>query len=85
MRIYDLRQKEVINIKDGCRYGFACDVILDIDEGEITHVIVPGPGKVFGMLGREKEYKIPWCDVKQVGEDIILVSCETGKVFVDCD
>jgi len=36
-------------------------------------IIVPGPGCVWGFLGREKEYIIPFCDICQIGDDIILV------------
>ena len=35
---------------------------------------MPGPGCICGFLGREKEYVIPFCDVCQIGSDIILVS-----------
>ncbi len=85
VRIYDMRQKEVINIKDGCRFGFICDVEIDIVEGTIKSLIVPGPGKVFGMFGRDQEYKIPWSSVKQIGEDIILVEMESSKALIDCE
>ena len=39
-----------------------------------TDLVVPGPGCICGFLGREKEYVIPFCDVCQIGSDIILVS-----------
>lgn len=40
----------------------------------LQHWVVPGPGCICGFLGREKEYVIPFCDVCQIGSDIILVS-----------
>jgi len=39
---------------------------------------------VFGVFGREQEYKIPWGCVTQLGEDLILVEVDTEKVLVDC-
>ena len=84
VRIYELKQKEVINIRDGCRFGYICDLLIDIDDGCVMFIIVPGPGRVFGVFGREQEYKIPWEKVKQIGEDIILVDVDTEKVLVDC-
>ena len=45
MRICDLRQKEVINIKDCKRLGYVCDIEFDRKTGCITHLIVPGTGK----------------------------------------
>ena len=76
-RIYELRQKEIINIKDGLRMGFVADVEIDDESGEIEALIVPGPAKVFGMFGREQEYVIPWDAIKRVGDDIILVDIDT--------
>jgi YlmC/YmxH family sporulation protein len=82
-RIYDLRQKEVINTKDGNRFGFISDVEIDHEDGKIKSVIVPGPGRVLGMFGRDQEYCVPWDMIKMIGEDIILVDCETDKVLRD--
>ena len=76
VRIYELRQKEIINIKDGTRFGFVADLEIDEKNGEISKIVVPGPAKVFGMFGRETEYCIPWDAIKQVGDDIILVDVE---------
>ena len=73
IRIYELRQKEIINIKDGTRFGFVADLEIDEETGEIEKIIVPGPARVFGMFGRDTEYCIPWDKIKQVGDDIILV------------
>jgi len=83
-RIYDMKQKEIINVRDGCRFGFVCDVEFDEDTGRITTVIVPGPAKLLGMFGREQEYCIPWDKITQVGEDIVLVDVDTKEVLSDC-
>lgn len=73
MRICELRQKEVINIKDCQRIGFVADVEFDPKTGMICQLIVPGPGKWCGLLGRDTEYIIGWKCVRQIGADIILV------------
>jgi len=83
MRLYDLKQKEVINIRDGCRFGFPCDVEFDGESGRIGKMIVPGPARIFGMFGREHEYRIPWDCIKQIGVDIILIDSKTDDVLVD--
>ena len=49
MRICDLRQKEVINIKDCKRLGYVCDIEFDRKTGCITQLIVPGTGKICGL------------------------------------
>ena len=84
MRMYDLRQKEVINLSDGARYGFVSDLEINT-EGEILALIVPGPGRVLGVFGREQEYRIPWDTINKIGDDIILVECSTGKVLVESE
>jgi YlmC/YmxH family sporulation protein len=81
--MYDLRQKEVINAEEGTRYGFVSDLEIDVTEGRILGLIVPGPGRVFGVFGREQEYRIPWSKIKKIGDDIILVECITDKVLIE--
>lgn len=81
MRFFDLRQKEVINIKDGCRMGFVSDIDLDKTTGGVKRLIIPGPGRILGVFGREQEYSVDWTNVKQIGDDIILVECETDKAL----
>jgi len=84
-RMYDLRQKEVINTSDGTRYGFISDLEICTKEGRILAIVVPGPGRVLGVFGRDQEYKIPWGRITKIGEDIILVDCDTMRVLVESD
>ncbi len=85
MRMYDMRQKEVINTRDGCRFGFISDIEINEDDGTVATLIISGPGRVFGIFGRDQEYHIPWKSVNQVGDDIILVDVDTHKIIVDCE
>lgn len=71
--ITDMREKEVINLKDGCRLGNVCDVEFDTCSGSIVSIIVFGKGKAFGLLGRGEDIKICWNDIKVIGDDTILV------------
>ncbi len=84
MRIYELRQKEVINCCTCERLGFICDVIFDPCSGCISKIVVPGPCKVWGILGHEKEYIIPFNCIKKIGTDIILVDLDAGASLVGC-
>jgi len=83
--MYDLRQKEIVNINDGARYGFVSDLELDIRDGKAAALIVPGPGRVLGVFGRDQEYRIPWENINKIGDDIILVDCATDKVLMSSD
>ena len=85
VRMYDLRQKEVINTNDGARYGFVSDLEFDPAEGKLLALIVPGPGRVLGVFGRDQEYRIPWDVITKIGDDIVLVGCDSGKVLVESE
>ena len=69
----DLRYKEVIDIHTGFRLGYVCDAEFDDAEGRLCSLITPGRAKLFGLLGREEDYVLPWSSIVRVGSDIILV------------
>lgn len=85
VRIYDMRQKEVINTKDGCRLGYICDLEIDLESGNIEKIIIPGPGKVLGLFGKTLEYQIPWDGIKKIGEDIILIDLELEDYLIESE
>lgn len=73
MRMWELRQKEVINCCNCKRLGYVADMEFDICKGCIHAIIVLGPGKICGLFGNEREFVIPYSCIKQIGPDIILV------------
>ena len=73
-RMVEMRYKEGININDGCRLGVVGDVEICLPDGKVTAIIVPGPCRFFGLFGRGEEYYIPWDCIKQIGDDIILIT-----------
>lgn len=79
MRICDLRDKEVINVCTCKCIGYVADVDIDVCNGKVCALIVPGPARLWGIFGREFEYVIPWCDIVKIGEDIILVELKDPK------
>ena len=79
MLFCELQDKEVINICDGKCLGCVSDLSFCPDSGRIENLIIPGPGCLCGIFGREKEFVIPFCDVKQIGKDIILVEIKVIK------
>ena len=76
MTIEDLGCKDVINVKDGSRLGCVCDVQIDPADGCVHALIIFGRARLFGLLGREEDITVPWCDIQKIGEDTILVCCE---------
>ncbi len=72
-RAGELRQKEVINISDASRLGFVSDVEVSLETGSIEAIVVPGKARLF-HLGRGRDMVISWDKIKNIGEDVILVS-----------
>ena len=72
-RIGELRNKEVVNVKDGSRLGFISDIELDTDTAALTAIVVYGRLRLLGLLGREPDAVIPWQDIQLIGGDTGLV------------
>ena len=73
MRFCELREKDVINLCDCKRLGPVTDLTFDPKTGRIEALILFSPGKCFGLFGKDEECVIPWCNIRQIGPDIILV------------
>ncbi|NLN06477.1 MAG: YlmC/YmxH family sporulation protein [Firmicutes bacterium] len=73
IKISDLRSREVINIVDGRRLGVICDLDLDLENGRVAAIIVPGSTGLFSFLGGGRDYVIPWENIVKIGVDTILV------------
>lgn len=72
-RFTELRCKEVICLSDGRRLGFICDVQVEVPDGVICAIVVPGPCRFLGLFGRKDDFVIPWQCIKRIGPDIVLV------------
>jgi len=79
MRVTELHCKEVICVADGLRLGFVSDVEVSVPEGNVVAIIVPGPCKLFGIVGRTEDFIIPWKCIRKIGPDIILVDIKPGE------
>ena len=79
IRITELHCKEVICLSDGRRLGFVSDVEVEIPAGNVLAIVVPGPCRFFGVLGRRDDYVIPWRCIRRIGPDIILVDIKPNE------
>lgn len=78
IRLRELECKEVVCVSDGSRLGYVCDVIIDVPEGRVRAIVVPGRGKMGGLMGSPDEFIIPWSGICRVGGDILLVDIKPG-------
>ena len=69
----DFKRKEVINIADGRKLGMVLDIEADLESGKILSIIVPGENKALSFLTKGNEIVIPWENIKQIGDETILV------------
>lgn len=80
VKISDLRMREVINIGDGRRLGPIKDIDINLEEGKISAIILPGQGaRLMGFFGREDEIVVPWDRIVRIGVDVILVDLRPAQ------
>ena len=82
MRFTQLQCKEVVCISDGRRLGFISDVQVEVPEGKVCAIVVPGPARLLGLGGRGEDYLIPWEAIRRIGPDIVLVDAKPEECRV---
>ncbi len=71
MRLSDLQDKDVIDLKSGQRVGNIIDIKIEID-GHISSLILER--KRFSKLfSPNDETEIPFDKIAKIGEDVILI------------
>lgn len=75
-----LRQKEVVNILDGSRLGYICDMVVDMATGKVCAIVVPGPSRLSFLFKGERDNVIPWSSIRKIGEDVVLVEIDSSYV-----
>ena len=73
-RMGDLRNKYVINVRNGSKLGYVSDAEIDTAAAAVTAIVIRGRLRFFGLLGREEDTIIRWQDIEVIGEDTILVN-----------
>ena len=78
-RMDDMRNKEVINVRDGVRLGNVCDIELDIQNANVCAIIIYGRPRLFGLMGREDDVVIRWDEIQVIGDETVLVDCNVRR------
>ena len=74
IRVSDIMEKEIINVKNGKRMGFITDIDMDINEGKVISFSISGDsGRAFFHREYEEE-AISWNDILKIGCDTIIVN-----------
>ena len=82
IKLTQLQCKEVICLENGQRLGYVEDIQVEVPEGRVVSLTVPGPGKCLGLCASRHEYCIPWNCIKKIGPDIILVDIQPDSCRV---
>ena len=77
-RIADMRNKQVVCIKNGCVLGYVYDVEFNTADGSLTAVIIPGKPRFLGIFGREEDIVIPWSEIEVIGPETLLVTTDSA-------
>ena len=82
-RIDELKNKQVVCVKNGCVLGLVSDIELDTQNGTLTSIIIFGRFKFLGLLGKEEDIISPWEDIKVIGEETVLVNTDPPLFLSD--
>ncbi len=77
----ELEEKDVVNVRTGTKLGHISDLEVDTECGRIAAIVV-SEGFAGFWQGRGEALRIPWENVRCVGEDAILV--EIQRETPDC-
>lgn len=70
-----LKQMDVIGVKDGKHLGKVCDMVFSFPEGRVCGFYVTG-GKGFRLT--RPDFFIPLGAVVRIGEDVIITNVDTS-------
>ena len=76
MTLTELRKKDVIQVQTGVNLGRADDLRLNEQTAQVEGIILFGRARLFGLLGRQPDLIIPWQEITQMGQDVVLVRTE---------
>lgn len=80
MTFNELKQKNIINTRDGASLGKAMDIEFCAADGQITALVVPGETNLLSMIRGERcGIVIPWEQICKIGGDVILVDADVPE------
>jgi len=78
-KISDLRNKDIVSLKDGRKLGPVCDIELDLTAGKVLAIVLPGTNTVWGRFSRRSDVIVPWSGIYRLGVDTVLVDMESTE------
>ena len=75
-RIDELKDRQVVCVKNGCVLGYISDVEINTENGNIESVVIFGRPRLFGLFGREDDIVISWKEISVIGQETVLVNTD---------
>lgn len=75
-KVDELKDKQIVNVKNGAVIGNVSDIEINTDSGNITSLIIYGKNHFLGLFGRDNDIVIPWEDIEVIGAETILVKSD---------
>ncbi len=72
MKLSDLQEKDIINIKDGKKIGKIIDAEID-NNGKILYLIIEEKNGFKGLFSMKGNINITFMQIKKIGTDVILI------------
>ena len=83
IRVSDIMDKEIINVKNGKKMGFITDIDIDVNEGRVVSFSTTGEGSG-GFFSRGVDMDVIfWNDILKIGYDTIIVNIGSEKIGID--
>ena len=74
IRVSDIMEKEIINVKNGKRMGFITDIDMDINEGKVISFSISGDSDEVFFLEDTKKRQYFGMILLKIGCDTIIVN-----------
>ncbi len=79
MRLFELGQKEIVNLNNGGRLGLIADsdFLIDEETGKIISLLVPEKRLGLRFLGLDTNgTEIPWNTIRKIGFDMVIIELD---------
>lgn len=79
MRLFELGQKEIVNLNNGGRLGLIADsdFLISEETGKIISLLVPEKRLGFRLLGLDTNgTEIPWNTIRKIGFDMVIIELD---------
>ena len=69
----DVKQMDVVSVKDGRHLGKVCDIVFSFPEGRVCGFYVTG---CKGFRFTKPDTYLPFSSIVRIGEDVIIIDAE---------